>query len=140
MAKRVFAMRELVELIYDFSDQGREEHQAKYEEVCAWIIPYYSIQALEYEFYAEYYDMRMRKHGEKKAFIEFVNFRFKDEPWETPQSFAKRLLRCRCCSRHSHYKTLPYKPEHPVPESLCMDECMCNCRHLYRRFQDCGLV
>ena len=133
MAKRVFSVRELVELIYDFSDAGREEHQAKFAEVCEQIIPESSYW-VEKEFYTEYYDMRMRKRGEKNAFIDFVNECFK------PQSYAKQLLRCHCCSRHSHYKALPYKPQHPLPESLYIQECLCNCRHLYRRFMDYGLV
>ena len=55
---------------------------------------------------------------------------------EERQELLERLERCRCCSRHSHYKTVSHKPADPVPESLrmdqCMDQCMCHCRHWYR--------
>lgn len=44
-----------------------------------------------------------------------------------------RLKRCHCCSRHTHYKNVPFKPADAVPESKKV-ECFCNCRHYTRLF------
>lgn len=46
----------------------------------------------------------------------------------------QRLMRCKCCSRHSHYKDLKYKPDDAVPESKDKG-CQCNCRHYARLFK-----
>jgi len=46
----------------------------------------------------------------------------------------QRLMRCKCCSRHSHYKDLKHKPDDAVPESK-IKECKCNCRHYARLFK-----
>jgi len=52
---------------------------------------------------------------------------------EERNEMKQRLIRCHCCSRHSHYKDVKYKPEDAVPESK-VHECNCNCRHYTRMF------
>jgi hypothetical protein len=53
---------------------------------------------------------------------------------EERQAMKKRLKRCHCCSRHSHYKHQRFKPADAVPESK-VRECGCNCRHYFRWFE-----
>ena len=51
--------------------------------------------------------------------------------YEEKKLFKDYFDRCRCCSRHSHYKNRA-KPRRPVPESN-VKECYCRCRELSRR-------
>ena len=51
--------------------------------------------------------------------------------YEDKKLFKDYFDRCRCCSRHSHYKHRP-KATVPVPESR-IKECDCRCRELGRR-------
>jgi hypothetical protein len=51
--------------------------------------------------------------------------------YEDKKLFKDYFDRCRCCSRHSHYKHRP-KSTVPVPEST-VKECDCRCRELGRR-------
>lgn len=46
---------------------------------------------------------------------------------EERNEMMKRLLRCHCCSRHSHYKDNPDVPS--------IRECKCHCRHYARLFK-----
>lgn len=74
---------------------------------------------------SHYYDPDPRC---KCSMIEYIKTEFDAEE---RQEMMKRLERCHCCSRHSHYKKVS-KPVDPVPESRKVDDCMCNCRHWYR--------
>lgn len=48
--------------------------------------------------------------------------------------FKAKLKGCRCCSRHSHYRDVRYKPTTAVPESKKSISCFCHCRHYLRLF------
>jgi hypothetical protein len=52
---------------------------------------------------------------------------------EERNEMMNRLLHCRCCSRHSHYKDRRFKPV-DAPESKDR-ECNCHCRHYARLFK-----
>ena len=60
------------------------------------------------------------------------------EPEERVQ-MLKTLKRCNCCSRHTHYRDLPYKPADAVQESK-VRECTCTCRHYLRLFKRANLT
>ena len=135
-AKQVFNTRELSEMIYDFSDQGREEHQDIHYHVCQELSIDMSFKELLPEFYSWYYDNSMR-HDETPHIVRCLQYTYSDDQLRL---FSLSMKWCRCCSRHSHYKTLPFKPVAPLPESKPLCDCACPCRHLYRLFQSTGLA
>lgn len=65
---------------------------------------------------------------------DFVCFLIECYTQEERNVMKQRLLRCKCCSRHAHYKDVAYKHWDPVPESKTK-ECRCNCRHYARMFK-----
>jgi hypothetical protein len=138
MAKKVFDTRELSELIYEFSDQGREEHQGKQRQVCQALsppdAPLWGVSSFENilpNFYYTYYDNYMR-HDEDHYLVKHLQEDYSDEQLSL---YAEAMKRCRCCSRHSHYKNVPFKPNEPLPESKKNCDCACPCRRLYRLFK-----
>ena len=130
MAKQVFDSYDLSEIIYSFSKQGFDEHQERHAEVCTEIVQEPSFEDLLPDFYSWYYEDWMR-HDETPHIV-----RCMQETYSVDQLrlFSLSMRWCRCCSRHSHYKTLP-KPNDPVPESKRICNCSCPCRHLYRFFK-----
>jgi len=127
MSKRVFAIPDLVEEIYDFGDAGRDKHRQKMErvrgEVRLWF--YNAAQELESSYYSSDYP-----HSSGNPFVRYVQECYS---MEDKLDYVKYFMRCRCCSRHSHYKT-EAKPDDPVPESDLVDKCYCKCRHYTRIF------
>lgn len=129
MANQVFAIRELVEEIYDFGDAGRDVHREKLSavrhEVRLWF--YDAAKELENSYCSDY----PRYKGKDNPFLSYVQecYTLEDQLF-----YAKYFKRCRCCSRHSHYKT-EAKPQNPLPESKKMEKCHCKCRHFSRFFQ-----
>lgn len=128
MAKQVFAIPELMEEIYDFGDVGREVHLKKMahvrNDIRLWF--YNAAQELEDSYYSSDYP---RKY--KYPFKMYVQEAYNEEE---RLDYFKYFKRCRCCSRHSHYKT-EEKPRQAVPESKTVDICYCKCRHYARIFQ-----
>jgi hypothetical protein len=128
MAKRVFAIPGLVEEIYDFGDVGRDAHRQKMarlrDDVRYWF--YDAAKELEDSYYSS--DYPSNRHD---AFVSYVQECYSVED---KLEYAKYFKRCRCCSRHSHYKTAA-KPANPVSESNQTDRCYCKCRHYSRIFQ-----
>ena len=124
MAKRVFAIPDLVEEIYDFGDAGRDAHRQKLnavqDEVRLWF--YDSAKELESSYYS---DTRYRG-----PFLTYVKECY---TLDDQLDYVKYFKRCRCCSRHAHYKTAA-KPQNPLPESKMLDNCHCKCRHYSRIF------
>ena len=135
-AKQVFDTRELSALIYDFSDQGREEHQDNQYFVCQELSPNLAFEELLPNFYHSYYDNSMR-HNVTPHIVQSLQDMYDDDALRV---FAMSMKWCRCCSRHSHYKNVPFKPAEPVPESKHICDCACPCRHLYRLFNANGLA
>ena len=137
MAKKVFESHELSELIYEFSDQGREEHQDMLYQVCQELTPDRSFEDVIPDFFHWYYDNSMRHQDLKPHIVRYIQ-----ETYSVEQvyNFSFSMLWCRCCSRHSHYKTVPYKPANPVPESKSVCDCACPCRHVYRLFKSNNLA
>ena len=131
MSKQVFAIRGLVDEIYGFGDAGRDAHRQKMlnlrDDVRYWF--YDAAKELEQSYYSSDYP---RSRGSKEG--PFVTYVQECYPAEDKLDYAKYFKRCRCCSRHSHYKTQP-KPSNPVPESKRVDNCYCKCRHYARIFQ-----
>lgn len=131
-AKQVFDTHELAEMIYEFSDQGREEHQERHYDVCQQLLPDRSFEELLPDFYHWYYDNTMR-HDETPHLVRCLQETYSEDQLRI---FSLYMKWCRCCSRHSHYKTLPFKPTAPLPESKPLCNCSCPCRHLYRLFSE----
>ena len=126
---KVFDIPALVEAIREFSDQGRPEHQRYMREVRYDLLIDPSFEELLPEFYHVRYENWMR-HDEIRHFVEHL-----EETYDKDQLrlFSLAMKWCRCCSRHSHYKNVPFKPADPLPESKRI-ECACKCRHLCRVF------
>ena len=123
MSKRVFAIHDLAEEIYDFGDAGRDAHRQKQElvqhELGLWF--YDAVKEIESSFYSSDYPcdgLNIDGYLEDRSVVEKLNY-------------IKYFKRCRCCSRHSHYK-MEAKPDDPVPESKHLDCCNCRCRHYTR--------
>ena len=129
MSKQVFDTRELLEQIYDFGDVGRDAHRQKMmnlrDDLRYWF--YDAAKELEQSYYSS--DYPQLRGG--NPFVRYVRESYSAED---KLDYAKYFKRCRCCSRHSHYKTLP-KPLHPLPESKRVGLCYCKCRHYARIFQ-----
>lgn len=128
MAKQVFAIQDLTEEIYDFGDAGRDAHRKKLsavrDEIRLWF--YDAAKELENSYYSSDYP------GHRgNPFLTYVQECY---TLEDQLDYAKYFKRCRCCSRHSHYKT-EAKPQNPLPESNKMEKCYCKCRHYSRIFQ-----
>jgi len=132
MANKVFAIQDLVEEIYDFSDAGRDAHREKLsavqDEFRVWF--YDAADELETSYYISEYP-RYRGGTQDNPFLSYV---LECCTLEHQLNYAKCFKRCRCCSRHSHYKT-EAKPLNPLPESKKMEKCHCKCRHYSRIFQ-----
>ena len=136
MAKQVFNTYELSEMIYDFSDQGREQHQENQLLVCQELSPDMSFENLLPDFYYSYYENSMR-HDETSHIVHYLPETYDhDELYR----FSLAMKWCRCCSRHSHYKNVPFKSVEPLPESKALCNCSCRCRHLYRLFKSNNLI
>ena len=142
MAKQVFDSHDLSEVIYAFSDQGREEHQEKHYHVCREIVCKKIVQDTAFEdlipeFYYWYYEDWMRHEDITPHIVKCLQGTY--IPKEL-RLFSLFMRWCQCCSRHIHYKTVPFKPADPVPESKNMNDCSCPCRHLYRFFKSTNLA
>ena len=111
---------------------GFEEHRERMSEVRK------EIQCKDYAIYQMEADFAGSEWASPKTcdFVYFVRDCY------TPQErlkMKKKLMLCHCCSRHSHYKDLKHKPDHPVPESK-IKECKCSCRHYARIFKRTNLA
>lgn len=120
----VFNNRDLVQQIYSFGDVGHREKMSQIEFKT-------SIGEVVGEYAASDYVDRKEIN-----FIYFVKDCYTEEE---RHELTQRLVRCHCCSRHSHYKEVRYKPDNPVPESKKLEACQCNCRHYYRKFKLYGV-
>ena len=129
MSKQVFDTRELLEQIYDFGDVGRDAHRQKMEQIRDDVRLYFYDAAKELE--ASYYSSDYPQLRGGNPFVRYVRESYSAED---KLDYAKYFKRCRCCSRHSHYKTIR-KPANPVPESNDIQLCHCKCRHYARIFQ-----
>jgi len=119
MASKVFQNIDLVRAIYGFG----AEHRERWTEVVN-----HFLETNIHEIVSEFCDSDYHDRKES-AFLLFVKECY------TPEErlgMLTRLRLCHCCSRHSHYKDVPYKPENPVPESNSLP-CYCHCRHMYRK-------
>ena len=134
MAKQVFAIPGLVEEIYDFGDVGRDVHRRKMlhirDDLRFWF--YNAARELEDSYSSDY--ACARTHMSLFMSYGFISYVHENYSMDEIQDYAKYLKRCRCCSRHSHYKT-GTKPSNPVPESKFLTPCRCKCRYYYRLFQ-----
>ena len=126
--KKIFAIPELVEAIREFSNQGFPEHQRGMDQMREHLLINESFELLNESYHSEHWMC---------SFVEYLQEYEEDEL----RVFSNAMKRCRCCSRHSHYKTEP-KPEEPVPESKRVYgiQCACSCRHMYRLFRTNGLA
>jgi hypothetical protein len=129
MSKQVFDTRELLEQIYDFGDVGRDAHRQKMEQIRDHVRLYFYDAAKELE--ASYYSSDYPQLRGGNPFVRYVRESYNVDD---KLDYAKYFKRCRCCSRHSHYK-MAAKPAKPVPESKQVDRCYCKCRHYSRIFQ-----
>ena len=136
MAKQVFAIPGLVEEIYDFGDVGRDVHRKRMARLRDHIRLRFSnaAQELEDSYYSSGYSSEY--HGGANPFVRYVQETYN---LEEKLDYVKYFKRCRCCSRHSHYKTAA-KPANPVPESKRVGLCYCKCRHYSRIFHSRILV
>jgi hypothetical protein len=123
MAKQVFDNSYLTAYIYGFGDVGHREHLREIE--------FETTLKEEIELYRT--GPHFRSHY--AYFYYFLEHEFNKEG---RNHMAKKLLRCHCCSRHSHYK-VNRPPPNPLPESK-KKECDCNCRHIYRYFKRDNLI
>lgn len=130
MSKRVFAIPDLLEQIYDFGDAGRDAHHQKMAKLRNDLRLWFYDAATELE--QSYYSSDPR--GSSSRGHPFVTYLQECYSVEDQLDYVKYFKRCRCCSRHSHYKTHG-KPIHPVPESRITAFCPCSCRHYSRFFQ-----
>ena len=119
MANRVFNDPYLIAHIYGFGDVGHRERMRD-------IVFETTLE--------EEIDMFRNSEYAGRHFQYFILFMEDCFTQEERTNAAKKLLRCHCCSRHSHYKHLNHKPQDPLPESK-KKECHCYCRHLYRYFR-----
>ena len=114
MAKQVFAIQDLVEEIYDFGDAGRDAHRKKLnavqDEFRLWF--YDAAKELESSFYSS--DYPRYRGPQSSPFLIYVRECY---TLEDQLDYVKYFKRCRCCSRHAHYKTAA-KPQNPLPETL----------------------
>lgn len=140
--KQVFAIPELVEAIREFSNQGFSEHQCLMDQNREDILIDSDLfDDLQAEFYLVRYENWMR-HDVTPHIINYIQDTYGEDQL---QQYALSMKWCRCCSRHSHYKNVPFKPADPLPESKRVYkngylECACKCRHLYRMLNSNGLV
>jgi len=132
---KVNSIPSLVEAIREFSNQGRPEHQRCMDQLRYHIHIDPSFEELLPDFYYGYYEKWMRR-DETPHLVEYLQKTYDEDEL---RQFSLSMKWCRCCSRHSHYKNVPFKPADPLPESKRI-ECACKCRRLYRVFTAYGLV
>ena len=141
MAVEVLGNYFLSEIIYDFCDLGRDKHQRWMDQNRDhFLVDSDVFDELQSEFYYVRFENWMR-HDETHL-VEYLQDTYGEEQL---RQYALHMKWCRCCSRHSHYKNVPFKPANPLPESkrVYMNgylECTCKCRHLYRLFKSNGLA
>ena len=112
-AKQVWNNPDLFRLLYSFGDGHRERMKPVLEDLTVHIDGF--VENMEddpIDRTVQQYLLQEFSYEEKKLFKDYFD-------------------RCRCCSRHSHYKNR-VKPSRPVPESR-VKECNCRCRELSRR-------
>ena len=113
MSSKVWNNPDLVNMIYGFGYGHRERMTPVLEDIRVDITGFVEkmendpIDRTEHQYLMEEYS-----YEEKKLLKDYFD-------------------RCRCCSRHSHYKNR-VKASRPVPESK-VKECNCRCRELSRR-------
>ena len=134
--KQVFGNYFISEIIYDFCDLGRDQHQRWMDQNREAILIDDSFEVLLPEFYQVHYENWMR-HDETPHLVEYLQETYGEEQL---RRFSLSMKWCRCCSRHSHYKTVPFKPDDALPESNLGCQCSCPCRHMYRLFKRTGLA
>uniref|UniRef100_A0A6C0AHG7 Uncharacterized protein n=1 Tax=viral metagenome TaxID=1070528 RepID=A0A6C0AHG7_9ZZZZ len=132
---KVNSIPSLVEAIREFSNQGRPEHQACMDRLRNVIHIDPSFKDLLPDFYHWYYEKSM--HDENPHIVKSLRGMY-DEKYL--RQFSLSMKWCRCCSRHSHYKNVPFKPADPLPESKRTEACPCTCRRMLRLFTANGLA
>jgi len=132
---KVFNNSSLVEAIREFSNQGFPEHQDCMRQIHYHLLIDPSFEDLLSEFYYVRYENSMRR-DENPHIVEYLQETYDEGEL---RQFSLSMKWCRCCSRHSHYKNVPFKPADPLPESKLV-ECRCPCRRLYRVFTAYGLA
>jgi len=113
---KVFGNIDLVRMIYGFGDGHREK--------MARVVLKTNLEDVMNEY--------CRSHYHTRKVSSFITFLKESYTVKKRRKLLGRLQLCHCCSRHSHYKDVPIKPDDPVPESKKVDICHCNCRHWYR--------
>ena len=109
----VWNNKDLVGLIYGFGDGHRERMKPVVKDLVIDISGFVeNMETDPVDRTEQQYLMQEFSYEEKKMFKDYFD-------------------KCRCCSRHSHYKKRP-KATYPVPESR-VKECNCRCRELSRR-------
>jgi hypothetical protein len=124
MASQVIRNMDLLQRIYEFGDVGHREKMKKIAEQIELLTDISETISAFCD--SDYWDRKT---------IAYICFLKECYTMDERIEFSKRLLRCNCCSRHSHYKTVSFKPTNPVPESTNHKNCGCNCRFMYRRFK-----
>lgn len=124
IATNVFGSDDLLRLVYGFGDVGHRERMTEIRKELH--NEDYVIDQMTADFVGS--DWCSPKQSD------FICFLRECYTPEERQQMKTCLLRCKCCSRHSHYKDLNYKPDNAVPESKTKN-CNCNCRHYARVFK-----
>ena len=132
---KVNSIPPLVEAIREFSNQGRPEHEVLMGQLQHEIHIDPSFKDILPDFYQGYYENSMRR-DENPHIVKYLQETYDEGEL---RQFALSMKCCRCCSRHSHYKNVSFKPADPLPESRRV-ECACQCRRLYRVFNAYGLA
>jgi hypothetical protein len=134
MAKKVFESHSLSEYIYEFSNQGYDEHREKQAQLCEELFTERSFDEVLPDFYMSYYDIWMR-HDENPHIANYLQETYDEEELRV---MALSVRWCRCCNRHRNYKTQP-KPVVNGPQRRHV-KCGCDCRRLYRVISEYGLA
>jgi hypothetical protein len=125
MASTVF-QNDLLRLVYGFGDVGHRERMNEVRKELR--NKEYSIGRIVADF--------AESDWASTSSSDFVLFVRECYTPDERQQMKTCLLRCKCCSRHSHYKDLKHKPDDAVPESEDpTEECPCSCRHYARLFK-----
>jgi hypothetical protein len=129
MATSVIGSDDLLRLVYGFGDVGHRERMTEIRKELH--NEDYAMAQMTSDFIGS--DWCSRKQSD------FILFLQECYTQEERNSMKQHLLRCKCCSRHAHYKDVAYKPSNPVPESKTKN-CGCNCRHYTRLFKRYNLA
>jgi hypothetical protein len=129
MATSVIGSDDLLRLVYGFGDVGHRERMTEIRKELH--NEDYAMAQMTADFVGS--DWCSPKQSD------FILFLQECYTQQERNAMKQHLLRCKCCSRHAHYKDIAYKPANPAPESKTKN-CNCDCRHYTRVFNRYNLA